>query len=112
METTDPILELLVTPAFVRMMAAYNAEMNRRLFGAASRLSDYDRRAPRGAFRGSIHGTLCHVLWVDQIWMSRFDGWPKPAANQKESATFIINFDELMRTRLMPIIAFAVGRSA
>ena len=54
----------MITPAYVRTMAAYNAEMNRRLYGAAARLSDAERRQPRGAFWGSIHGTLNHLLWV------------------------------------------------
>ena len=43
-----------VGPGFVRTMAAYNAEMNRRLYAAASRLSDAERRAPRGAFWDSL----------------------------------------------------------
>lgn len=48
----------MITLAYIRTMAAYNAEMNRRLFGAAARLSEEERRLPRGAFWGSIHGTL------------------------------------------------------
>jgi uncharacterized damage-inducible protein DinB len=92
--------EVLVTPAFVRTMATYNAEMNRRLYGAAERLPDAVRRLPRGAFWDSIHGTLCHLLWGDQMWMSRFDGWPKPAVIQKDSATLIADFDELRRARI------------
>ena len=76
----------MISPAFVAMMAAYNAEMNRRLFDAACRLSDGERRLPRGAFWGTIHGTLCHVLWGDRMWMARFDGWEKPATAIKDSA--------------------------
>jgi uncharacterized damage-inducible protein DinB len=30
----------------------------------------------------------------------RFDGWPKPAVIQKESATLIDNFDDLKRQRI------------
>jgi uncharacterized damage-inducible protein DinB len=59
-------------------MAAYNSEMNRRLYAAADRLTDAQRRADGGAFFGSIHGTLSHLLWGDGTWMHRFDGWPKP----------------------------------
>ena len=90
----------LVTPAFVRTMAAYNAEMNRRLYAAAGRIADSDRRQDRGAFWGSLHGTLCHLLWGDQAWMSRFDGWPKPEVTQKDSATLVADFDELTRLRV------------
>ncbi len=97
--TTATSLDPSVRPAFVRTMAAYNAEMNRRIFAAAARLSDAERRRPRGAFWGSIHGTLCHLLWGDQIWMSRFDGWPKPATTQKESAGLVEDFAELRRLR-------------
>jgi uncharacterized damage-inducible protein DinB len=89
----------MITPGYIRTMAAYNAEMNRRLFSAAARLSDGERRLPRGAFWGSIHGTLCHILWGDRQWMSRFDNWPKPATPIKDSAGMIDDFAQLMHER-------------
>ena len=64
------------------------------------RLSEEARHLPRGAFWGSIHGTLCHLLWGDQMWMARFDGWPKPTVAQRESATLIADFEELSRARI------------
>ena len=76
----------MITPAYIRTMAEYNAEMNRRLYGAAARLSDAERREPHGAFWGSIHGTLTHILWGDRQWMSRFDGWERPTTPIKQSA--------------------------
>jgi uncharacterized damage-inducible protein DinB len=91
---------VMVDPGYVRTMAAYNAEMNRRLFEAAERIPDGERRQDRGAFWGSLHGTLCHVLWGDRMWMARFDGWEKPAVIQKESATLIEDFDELRHQRV------------
>src|ERR1700738_4041107 len=92
--------DILVTPSFVRTMAAYNAEMNRRIYAAAQRLPETARRLERGAFWGSIHGTLCHLLWGDQAWMSRFDGWPKPAVILKECAGLVEDFAELARLRV------------
>jgi uncharacterized damage-inducible protein DinB len=89
----------MITPAYVRTMAAYNAEMNRRLYSAATRLSDDERRLPRGAFWGSIHGTLTHILWGDRQWMSRFDNWPKPDTTIKESARMIGDFSKLVAAR-------------
>ncbi|HEU0156654.1 MAG TPA: DinB family protein [Stellaceae bacterium] len=89
----------MITPAYIRTMAAYNAEMNRRLYGAAARLSDAERRAQHGAFWGSIHGTLTHILWGDRQWMSRFDNWPKPATPIKESGRMIDDFAELAAAR-------------
>ena len=75
-----------VTVSYVRMMAGYNSEMNRRLYDAAGRLDDGGRRAPRGAFWGSIQGTLAHLIWADRQWMSRFDGWPKPGVAIRDGA--------------------------
>ncbi len=89
----------MITPAYVRTMAAYNAEMNRRLYAAADRLSDAERRADRGAFWHSIHGTLGHILWGDGQWMSRFDNWPRPATPIKESDRFIEDWQELRAAR-------------
>jgi uncharacterized damage-inducible protein DinB len=89
----------MITPAYVRTMTAYNAEMNRRLYGAAAGLSDDERRASHGAFWGSIHGTLCHILWGDRQWMSRFDDWPRPATPIKQSAGMIEDFSELAAAR-------------
>ncbi|MGI9409200.1 MAG: DinB family protein, partial [Hyphomicrobiaceae bacterium] len=70
----------MISPDHVRLMADYNRWQNRSIFTAASSLSDTDRKELRGAFFGSIHGTLNHLLWGDQIWMSRFAGTPKPVA--------------------------------
>ena len=56
------------------MFAAYNRWANKRLYGAAAALPDDDYRADRGAFFGSIHGTLNHVLVGDRIWMHVFTG--------------------------------------
>jgi uncharacterized damage-inducible protein DinB len=57
-----------------RMFAAYNAWANDRLYQAATKLSDADYRADRGAFFGSVHGTLNHLLVADRLWMRRFTG--------------------------------------
>lgn len=56
------------------MLAGYNAWANERVYAAAAALSDADYRADHGAFFGSIHGTLNHLLVGDRIWMHRFTG--------------------------------------
>ncbi len=89
----------IVTPAFVRSMAAYNAEMNTRLYSAAARLSDAARRRDCGAFWHSVHGTFNHLLWADRVWMSRFDGWEKPMTASAESANLIASFEDLWDAR-------------
>jgi uncharacterized damage-inducible protein DinB len=57
---------------YVRAMARYNAWQNRSLYAAGASLSSEQRVEDRGAFFGSIHGTLSHLMWGDQQWMSRF----------------------------------------
>ena len=89
----------MITPAYVRLMAEYNAEMNRRLYDAAARLTDAERKADRGAFWQSIHGTLTHILWGDTQWMSRFDNWPKPDVAIKQSAAMVDDFAMLCARR-------------
>lgn len=54
------------------MFARYNEWANRRLYDAAAKLPDADYRAERGAFFGSVHRTLNHLLVGDRIWMRRF----------------------------------------
>ena len=64
----------MITPAYVQLMARYNAWQNLSIYTAARGLSTEDRQQDRGAFFGSIQGTLCHLAWGDLMWMSRFDG--------------------------------------
>jgi uncharacterized damage-inducible protein DinB len=55
-----------------RFLAQYNRWFNQRLYAACSQLSDEERRRERGAFFGSIHGTLNHLIWADRLWLRRF----------------------------------------
>lgn len=90
----------MITPEYIRTMAAYNAWQNKSVYTAAAGLSDEERRKERGAFFGSIHGTLNHILWGDEIWMSRFAGTPKPkAASIPDSPRQIEAFEDLRRER-------------
>ena len=55
------------------MLARYNAWANARLYDAAGRMgADYGKDA--GAFFGSMHGTLNHILVADRIWLRRLTG--------------------------------------
>jgi uncharacterized damage-inducible protein DinB len=63
-------------------------------------LSEEARKEPRGAFFGSIHATLNHVLWADQIWMSRFAGTPTPKAKSiKDSVAQHASWAQLRAAR-------------
>ena len=52
--------------------------------------TDAERRRDRGAFFGSIHGTLNHLLYADLAWLSRFTGEPAevPPLGQELHADF------------------------
>jgi len=52
-------------------LARYNRWMNERLFGALAEFDDEERKRDRGAFFGSIHRTLNHILLADRIWLAR-----------------------------------------
>lgn len=62
------------------LLATYNQWMNDKLYEAASRLSAPELNADRGAFFGSILGTLNHLVGADTIWLHRFRAHPKAHA--------------------------------
>lgn len=54
----------------------------------------------RGAFFGSIHETLSHLVWGDQIWMHRFSGAPKPVVSSiAESVSMLQDWEQLKDAR-------------
>jgi uncharacterized damage-inducible protein DinB len=53
-------------------MAQYNQWMNTKLYEAALKLSTKELAKNRGAFFGSIIGTLNHIAVGDTIWLQRF----------------------------------------
>ena len=95
------------------MLAAYNEWANRRLYDAAAGLPDEDYRAERGAFFGSLHGTLNHILVGDRIWMRRFTGTGD--APQRLDAILHDDFHELRAARRAEdarIVAYIAGLGA
>ncbi len=63
----------MITPAYVRTMARYNAWQNNQLMDTVKLMDQADLDKDRGAFFGSLQGTLSHLLWGDLLWMARFD---------------------------------------
>ncbi|MDP2819602.1 MAG: DinB family protein [Polaromonas sp.] len=55
-----------------RFLARYNRWMNQRLYAACETLGDEERKRQRGAFFGSIHHTLTHLVLADKMWLHRF----------------------------------------
>ena len=55
-------------------LARFNQWVNTQLYGVIVELSDEEYRREMGAFFGSIHQTLNHLLLLDRLWTSRFTG--------------------------------------
>jgi uncharacterized damage-inducible protein DinB len=89
----------MIDRAYVQRMARYNRWQNENVYGVADRLSDEERRRERGAFFGSIHKTLSHLLWADHIQMSRFANMPRPEAGIPESVSLFPDWDALKEER-------------
>lgn len=58
------------------LLASYNQWMNVNLYRASSQLSEEALTENKGAFFGSILGTLNHILMGDTIWLKRFSNHP------------------------------------
>jgi uncharacterized damage-inducible protein DinB len=62
------------TNAYFSHLASYNRWMNRKLYEAAARLPEEELHRNRGAFFGSIFGTLNHIAIGDILWFKRISG--------------------------------------
>lgn len=58
------------------LMAQYNQWMNARLYAAAASLAPGELARERGAFFGSLLGTLNHLMCGDTLWLQRFARHP------------------------------------
>ena len=46
------------------------------MYATLAAMDDGERKRDRGAFFGSIHRTLNHLVWADSIWLARFRAAP------------------------------------
>ena len=90
----------MISPAYVRQMAAYNSWQNENQYAVANGLGEAARRLDRRAFFGSIHATLNHLIWADTMWMSRIAGTPVSyQCGIPESVELFENWQELAEER-------------
>ncbi len=95
------------------VLANFNPWVNAHIYDAAATLSDADYNHDCGAFFGSIHHTLNHILVVDRLWFGRAQGI-KPDVKSLDQ----ILFDEFTALRAerdaedQRIIDFVCGLSA
>ncbi len=87
----------MISVEYCQLEARYNRWMNERLYAAARTLGDEERKRDRGAFFGSLHRTLDHILWADRTWLGRFTGMPYGVAAYGADAH--ADFEALSRAR-------------
>lgn len=96
----------------VQMLSHYNRWANERIYAACAELTDDDYRADRGAFFGSAHRTLNHILVADRIWLHRITG--QGSAPTALNTILFEDLDSLTQAREAEdrrIIAFAEALS-
>jgi uncharacterized damage-inducible protein DinB len=71
-----------VSVTAVRELYVFNAWAQRRIFDALASLPTDQYLRDLKSSHGGIHGTLCHIVWAEQLWLSRWLGAPKPAVAQ------------------------------
>ncbi|WP_084113060.1 DinB family protein [Belnapia moabensis] len=95
-----------------RMMALYNQWANLRLYASAAQIAPEALSEDRGAFFGSLLGTLNHLLVTDRLWMSRLDG-ESPRGTRLDEVLHH-DFDDLRAARLVQdrkLVDYAHGLS-
>jgi uncharacterized damage-inducible protein DinB len=71
-----------MTVAEARELFAYNAWANRQFFTALRGLSAAQYVLDLQSSHGGLHGTLCHIVWAEHLWLNRWLGQPNPAVAQ------------------------------
>jgi uncharacterized damage-inducible protein DinB len=71
----------------VRELFAYNAWANRRCFAALEPLPAEAYFRDLKSSHGGLHGTLCHIVWAEQLWLNRWLAKPNPAVPQGRDLT-------------------------
>jgi uncharacterized damage-inducible protein DinB len=102
----------MITREYCELMARYNRWINERLYALLSELPDDERKRDRGAFFGSMHGTLNHLLWGDRMWLGRFID--EPCTHPAFGADMYADFAELTAERQVTdakMLAWATGVS-
>ncbi len=91
----------------LQLLARYNQWMNERLYAAAATLPQHAIAQPRGAFFGSLLGTLNHLLVADTLWLQRFAKHPAqyPALTAIAVAPTPTALDAVQATTLAALMA-------
>jgi uncharacterized damage-inducible protein DinB len=83
----------VISVEYCQLLARYNRWMNERLYALCAELPDAERKRDRGAFFGSIHGTLNHLLSGDRMWLGRFtDEWDELVREREITDTKLLRW--------------------
>ena len=56
----------------LRLLSRYNKWMNEKIYNTSAQLSVTELAEDRGAFFGSVQGTLNHIMVANIVWLKRF----------------------------------------
>jgi uncharacterized damage-inducible protein DinB len=90
----------MLDSSYIQKMARYNRWQNENPYSVADVIADDERRRDRGAFFGSIHKTLNHILWGDRMWMSRFTEMQRPEGGIAVSTELHAEWEVLCKNRV------------
>jgi DinB family len=76
-----------VSAAEVRELFEFNAWAQRRIFDALAALPAEQYFRDLKSSHGGVHGTLCHLVWAEQLWLTRWLRRPPPAVAQGKDLT-------------------------
>jgi uncharacterized damage-inducible protein DinB len=72
----------MIAPAQIQELFAYNAWANRRLFTALAGLPGTDYTRDLKTSFSSLHGTVAHIVWAEDLWLRRCMAAPPPTVAQ------------------------------
>lgn len=86
--------------AYGMKMAEYNRWMNQRIYEVCRGIPDETRKKDLGAFFGSVHHTLDHLVWADEALMVRLGERTKKIARYQPPMIDDFTALEAKRTEL------------
>jgi uncharacterized damage-inducible protein DinB len=95
----------------VQALFEYNRWCNRRILGAAAKLTDEQFSAP-GAFpHGGLRGTLLHALFAEWTWRMRWLGTPPPYGYRFKAEEFptVAALESRWKTEDVSLMEFVAG---
>jgi uncharacterized damage-inducible protein DinB len=77
----------MVSVVQVVELFSYNAWANRKVFSALAALSAKDYTQDLRSSFASLHDTMAHIVWAEDLWLRRWRGAPPPPVPQGRDLT-------------------------